>query len=307
MENSLFVSDVEVNRYINESISDLYDQIIEAAGQEWFLTSYRFTPVAGQSVYNLPHDFYLLKGVDMGEGDAAYPVLPYNFDERFHQGQVRYRLKGFATGAFPNQGAGGEEQVAPGGILPGALLGKINGLFTGNTILELTNSDHTSSFYIGQRLSFTADPANGLRGFPPYTIDVTEVSVPFFRVRVSGNVAIGGVLAGDLIYDGVTGQYTPQIEFVPTTFNQTSVAIHYIPHAPELKIDTAVWNGFNGFEEFVPVDVAIKLMEKEESDPTALMLRRAKIERRIQSLAQARDHNFPDTIVDVNLTHGRQY
>ena len=37
MVNSDFVTDNEINRYLNESISELYDMLISAKGQEWYI------------------------------------------------------------------------------------------------------------------------------------------------------------------------------------------------------------------------------------------------------------------------------
>ena len=53
MVYSDFVSDSEINRYINESISELYDMLIAAKGQEWYMRTYTFPTVSGLSLIHI--------------------------------------------------------------------------------------------------------------------------------------------------------------------------------------------------------------------------------------------------------------
>ncbi len=87
MENSSFVGTAlggEVDRYLNEGISELYDLIVESAGQEWFLLSSTLNIVSGTQTYALPSDMYILKGMDLDTtaGGTPVPLRPYMFDER---------------------------------------------------------------------------------------------------------------------------------------------------------------------------------------------------------------------------------
>lgn len=119
MENSSFVGTAtggEVDRYLNEGISELYDLILESAGQEWFLKTSTVNVVAGTQTYALASDMYVLKGMDLDTGGGSVPLRPYMFDER-HVGNtpgwqsargwvydlVRYRVYGdhdAATGVY---------------------------------------------------------------------------------------------------------------------------------------------------------------------------------------------------------------
>jgi uncharacterized protein YfkK (UPF0435 family) len=109
MVNSTFVTDPEITRYVNESISDLYDMLIAAQGQEWYIKQYTFPTVSGQDTYQIPadQDFYLLLGVDADTGGITpVPLRPYMLDERNDRGlfypnsgwgyleRVRYRMSG---------------------------------------------------------------------------------------------------------------------------------------------------------------------------------------------------------------------
>ena len=109
-----FVSDSELNTYINLGAQELYDIFAQAHGQEFFLKTYEIQVTAPINVYTLPDDFHTLKGVDYRDsafpgkttgtdpvsifdviteevGDAV-PLRPYMFNER-HSGsdEERYR------------------------------------------------------------------------------------------------------------------------------------------------------------------------------------------------------------------------
>lgn len=111
MKNSTFVEDTELNYYINSSIAELHDILIQAYGQDYFLNYTSFTTTSGQSEYNLSTiisagDFYKLRGIDAKLGSNDYTALKcFNFNERnllqnasnawnYNGSNVRYRLIG---------------------------------------------------------------------------------------------------------------------------------------------------------------------------------------------------------------------
>ena len=71
MVGSDFVTDTELTYWINESIRSLYDMLVKAYGEDYFISSKSFNTVSGQSEYALDaspvsiSDFYKLKGVDV--------------------------------------------------------------------------------------------------------------------------------------------------------------------------------------------------------------------------------------------------
>lgn len=84
MENSKFVKDSELTSYINNSIAELHDILSEAYGSEYFVQETDATAlVEGQAKYDLPDDFYELKGVDVQlDGQEWVTVTPFAFNER---------------------------------------------------------------------------------------------------------------------------------------------------------------------------------------------------------------------------------
>ena len=82
-ENSQFVTDQELRQYINRSYCELYDLLITNANSEdYFLNSSTVTLVSGTQTYDLPADFYKLRGVDLNMGSDTFPLRRYNFPQR---------------------------------------------------------------------------------------------------------------------------------------------------------------------------------------------------------------------------------
>jgi citrate lyase synthetase len=51
MVDNFFVSDIEVQTYINAGIAELHDLLIQTYGQDYYVSSATFTTVAGTSSY----------------------------------------------------------------------------------------------------------------------------------------------------------------------------------------------------------------------------------------------------------------
>jgi hypothetical protein len=75
----------------------------------------------------------------------------------------------------------------------------------------------------------------------------------------------------------------------------------YIPTAPILASDSATLNDLNQYSEYVIVDAAIKMMQKEESDVSVLMAEKAALKRRIEEAAQNRDAGKSESIGDIYI------
>lgn len=197
MENSNFVSDTELNSYINNSIAELHDIMAEAYGSDYFVTTDTFSVVSGTDTYALPTDFYILKGVDLQLDNQDFiTVKPFNFNER-------------------------------------------------NRYSELGVWD--------------------LAG-------VTNV-----RYRIIGN----------------------NIVFNPVPDRNVTIKLWYVPVATKLVADGDTLDDFNAFSEYVIVDAAIKMMQKEESDVSVLAAQKMALEKRIRDRAQIRDAGSPKSISDI--------
>lgn len=75
--------------------------------------------------------------------------------------------------------------------------------------------------------------------------------------------------------------------------------VWYWPEVPELSLDTDSMPTFHGFKEYPALIAAIMMLAKEESDTTALQIRKGEVEKYIMNVAASRDIGNPDCVSDV--------
>lgn len=91
-----------------------------------------------------------------------------------------------------------------------------------------------------------------------------------------------------------------QINFIPLPSANQPIRIWYIPRLrPLLQDSDTTTDSISGWIEYVIIDAAIKALQKEESDTSALMAQKAALKARIEETAINRDAGRPDTITDV--------
>lgn len=73
----------------------------------------------------------------------------------------------------------------------------------------------------------------------------------------------------------------------------------YVPKLVELADDEDIAQGFSGWLEYVIVDAAIKMLNKEESDVSVLLAQKQALLRRIESAAENRDAGNPQVVSDT--------
>ena len=119
MVNTTFVSDAEIDFWLNMGVQELYDLFLEVHGEEYFLKTVEIQVTSPTNVYALPDDLHAVKGVDYSEtsfplqaesaspsigetswdvihedvGDRTVPLVPYTFMDR-HQGGTYSRFLG---------------------------------------------------------------------------------------------------------------------------------------------------------------------------------------------------------------------
>lgn len=83
MTNSQFVDESELTDYINASIAELHDVLIQAYGSDYYIDETTFQTTVNQAKYDLPTNFYKLRGVDAKVNGTRYLTLEqFNFNER---------------------------------------------------------------------------------------------------------------------------------------------------------------------------------------------------------------------------------
>lgn len=84
---NFFVSEPELISYINQSYFELYDLLVSAFGNDYFVqTPYTFTTDGTNYLFALPSDFYKLLGVDLslagGTAGSFITVRGFEFNDR---------------------------------------------------------------------------------------------------------------------------------------------------------------------------------------------------------------------------------
>lgn len=105
------------------------------------------------------------------------------------------------------------------------------------------------------------------------------------------------------IYGVFNSQYRwlgNNLEIIPSPSANQPLRILYIPRLPQLLQNQDITTtSISGWLEYVITDVAIKILQKEESDVSVLMAQKQELKTRIESSANNRDAGRPDTISDV--------
>jgi hypothetical protein len=89
------------------------------------------------------------------------------------------------------------------------------------------------------------------------------------------------------------------IRFNRTPDTNLDFRIFYYPRCAKLVDDTDSYDDINQFAEYVVVDAAIKMMQKEESDVRVLAAQKEALRQRIIDMAAGRDANEPASVTDV--------
>jgi hypothetical protein len=81
MENSTFVTDAEIQDYLNSSISELHDYMVKSY-EDYFVSEQVYSVPIATGGANLPADFYKALGVDYNSGGITSSLKAYSFSER---------------------------------------------------------------------------------------------------------------------------------------------------------------------------------------------------------------------------------
>lgn len=101
MVNSQFVSDAELNDWINDSIAELYGLVVESYGDDYYEARATFTvSVALGALYALDTivgasaDFFKLVAVEVQEGSNWWPIRRFMDEERYRRQSLSWDTRG---------------------------------------------------------------------------------------------------------------------------------------------------------------------------------------------------------------------
>jgi len=86
---------------------------------------------------------------------------------------------------------------------------------------------------------------------------------------------------------------------LPTPQSSATLRLWYVPAFGEVTEDADVLDGIDGWEEFVVVSVAARMLQKEESDASAMLRRKEELKQRIAICSDERDIAGCEVVRDV--------
>lgn len=89
------------------------------------------------------------------------------------------------------------------------------------------------------------------------------------------------------------------LKLTPTPDATGIIRLWYVPVATKLVLDSDSLNDFNAYSEYVIVDAAIKMMQKEESDVSVLFAQKQALIDRIRGKAAQRDAGSSGSVTDI--------
>lgn len=148
---------------------------------------------------------------------------------------------------------------------------------TGGTFYKLLGLDRQDS-----------TSPTGWRDVKPYNFHDRNTPSPFPGVSVANQ-------SGELRYR----VYGSNLLLRPVPVGTVSMQIWWLKSDVAFTATTESFDDVNGSSEFIVLDAAVAVKDKEESDPSVLMADRQVEEQRILEMAPNRDAGEPATVADV--------
>ena len=295
MENSQFVSDSELDLYINNSYLELYDLIVSSF-EDYYIQSLDFTISSGNTAA-IPTDFYKVRGVDFEYGGKYYEIHKWNFNERNRLDRPdsilsnryldyrKYRVLGSNIQIIPEERATGNYRLW---YIPLATRMVVGNLAT-VTIGDISYTSALGLYEDGNNITIQI---NG--GATPGTVLIgvigQAISIQIEDGVTTAQQVFDALNSLSVVTDLVTVQIVGNASLTQTITPATNLAGGIV------QIDGET---YNGWEEYVTIDAAIKCLQKEESDVSMLMAQKQAIKNRIHNMAANRDAGDPESVTDV--------
>lgn len=303
MVNSTFISDAELNSYINASYFELYDLLVQKYGNDYYMKEYSFQLQGNVSRYDLPEDFFKLLGVDLqiSAGPDGYVSLrPFTLAERNRYStanvqtwigvtNLRYRISANKLWFTPSPQTGQTIRIW---YVP--RLAELVDTVT-LTVAETPVVDDYIS--IGNTvLTCGIDWTNG----PTLVAAASSIAS---AINASGIDDVSAEANGTVVT--LTQDGTSSLNLTAgNSSGAVGADVRLRFSAGVLQPGSLVADGISGWLEYVVTDSAIKMLQKEESDTSTLQFQKAALIKRIEAAAENRDAGSPATIADVQWTNG---
>lgn len=261
-QNSSLVEDTELNQYINTAIQELMDFLIALEDHPWeSRTVYWYIPANYEACY-LPCDFYNMISLEYTDAPSTSPVsIPMRPFMQWEKHQNRDRT--WDLGDPPQ--------------------------YRISTIQPQDATNTQGEAYVRDAVALTAVLGLGANNDAPWI-----------------QACSGEYLPDDAYYEPPhpfqfrdNETYGHYVEFNRKDPSRQYLRLTYHPRTTPLSSDAHVFLDYNGYADFVVASAAIKMLSKEESDITALSVRKAEIKERLKDMGTHRDTGMPQRAIDV--------
>lgn len=280
LENSNFVKFPEWMSYANVAVKELYDLLIGAYGNDYPTGNPPiFIPMDGQNfLFNLPDGtnytvggitppaFYKLLGLDLALStslDSYVTIKPFMFGDRNRYSipnfQSFYGVTNLRYRLFGNQ-----LWLTP---IP-----------AGNQQLRLWYLPRPADLFLALYGGFSGSSLTVNMN------DTTGLKVGYYVQDPAGLIQAGTTITAIAPNSSIT---LSQITLGPSS---NSIIMGW-------QVTTPV-DGLAGWEEYAIVDMAIRALQKEESDVQVLMAQKEALRQRIMAMADTRDVGSPPVVGD---------
>lgn len=311
-----FITTSRWNAWINGSLFSLYDDLITAYGNDYYVADpYEFTTDGTSSTFDLPVDFYKLLGVDLViSGGGAVTLKEFAFSERnkgsfgtpraagvWGRGDnpMMYRLRGGKL--WLRTAANQELAPASGQTIRVYYIPKLSPLVEIAQIVlgsEWGATDPSGASVVPSTAALTfGGNALTIGTYALLTPTAAAVSIAADITAAfgpSGATAALGVTATASL--GVISLSIPATVRSVTYSSDTEYAV--CSSAAILYGETES-DGISGWLDYVAVDTAIKAATKEESSTKELVEERTRIHARIIASAPNRNASGAGRVADV--------
>jgi hypothetical protein len=97
------------------------------------------------------------------------------------------------------------------------------------------------------------------------------------------------------------------ISMLPETTFASTVKLYYVPSPTAITSSAQTVEVYNGFDEYIALDAAIRCVLKEEGNIEPLLVERKYMEDQINALMVGRDAGFPKRVTDLAAINDRSF
>lgn len=284
MENNFAVTDAEFNQYISQSYKELYDLLVAAYGDDYYVAPYYQFSTSGSQLYPLPDGsgnfldvngntaaaFYKLLGLDLQYSGSPTGWVTLRRVELIERNKFGY----------PNTAS----------------------TFTGYT--NLVYRIEGSNIFIpplpmgGQLLRAMYIPA------PQNLVYLLSCPLTLGSPTITLSDTTG-LTVGMQIY-GLG--FAPQTTVIGVTSSTVTLSTNALATYASSMIyfwsDATIVNGVSGWEEYIVIDAAIKAQIKQENDFSGLAGQKLAMQKRIEAMANGRDAGQAHHVSDALSING---